>query len=138
MSGIFFDEAVYAYNPSTDKYMSNITNYARNLLGSGNDTIIFNPGQVVPTQWYGLADYIVAFEDTFGQYSSDVISFISAAQRPQSLFIIYGFSGNQTAQQTLVDGIVWAGIGGLFVTTRNVYSAWSSLWAEFCNVMASL
>ena len=135
MSGIFFDEAVYAYNTTTLAYMTNITAFTRGLLGMGNDTIVFNPGEVVPSQWYSLADHIVAFENDFTAYSSAIIGYISPPQRPQSLFIVYGFSGSQTTQQTLVDGVVTAGIGGLFVTTQQVYTAWSTLWAQFCSSM---
>jgi hypothetical protein len=137
ISGIFFDEAVYTYNATTLEYMANITTFARNLLGPGNNTIIFNPGEVVPSQWYSFADYIVAFENTFTAYSSAIIEYISPPQRAQSLFIMYGFTGSQTTQQTLVDGIVTAGIGGLFVTTQQLYAAWSSLWSQFCSSMNS-
>jgi hypothetical protein len=137
MSGIFFDEAVYEYNSTTFGYMTNITTFARSLLGTGNDNIVFNPGEVVPSQWYSLADYIVAFENGFTAYSTAIIGYISPSQRPQSLFIMYGFSGSQTTQQSLVDGIVAAGIGGLFVTTQQIYTAWSALWAQFCSSMNS-
>jgi hypothetical protein len=137
MSGIFFDEAVYAYNTTTLTYMTNITTFVRVLLGKGNDTIVFNPGEVVPSQWYSLPDYIVAFENDFTANFSAIIEYISLPQRPQSLFITYGFTGSQTTQQKLVDGVVAAGIGGLFVTTQQVYTAWSTLWAQFCSSMNS-
>jgi hypothetical protein len=137
ISGIFFDEAVYAYNKTTLAYMTNITTFARNLLGPGNNTIVFNPGEVVPSQWYSLADYIVAFENDFTAYSSAIIGYISPPQRPQSLIIMYGFTGSQTTQQRLVDGVVAAEIGGLFVTTQQVYTAWSTLWAQFCSSINS-
>ena len=135
MSGIFFDEAVAAYTPDAFAYMANITTYARTIFGPGNDTIVFNPGTVVPSQWYSLADYIVAFEDSYAAYSSAVIASISAAQIPQSLFILYGFTGDAVAQQTLIDSIVGAGIRGLYITTVSGYTAWSALFAQFCSAM---
>ena len=115
--------------------MTNITSYARTLFGSGKP-IVFNPGTIVAAEWYSLADYIIAFEDTYTAYSSAVINSIAPAQRAQSMFLIYGFSGTASAQQTLVDGIIAAGIGGLEVTTVAGYVGWSSLWQQFCSVMA--
>jgi len=50
---------------------------------------------------------------------------------------MYGFTGSQTTQQRLVDGVVAAEIGGLFVTTQQVYTAWSTLWAQFCSSINS-
>lgn len=52
------------------------------------------------------------------------------------MFLIYGFSGTASAQQTLVDKIIAAGIGGLEITTVAGYVGWSSLWQQFCSVMA--
>ena len=52
------------------------------------------------------------------------------------MFLMYGFSGTAATQQTLIDGIIGAGIGGLHVTTAAGYTTWSSLWAQFCNAMA--
>jgi hypothetical protein len=135
MSGVFFDEATATYNSDTFAYMSNITTYARSIFGPGNDTIVFNPGTVVPSQFYSLADYIVAYEDTYADYSSSVITSIGAAQIPQSLFIMYSFTGDAAAQQSLVDSIVGAGIKGLFITTVPGYTAWSALMAQFCSAM---
>jgi len=135
MSGVFFDEAVATYSPAAFAYMSNITNYARSIFGPGNDTIVFNPGTVVPSQWYTLADYIVAYEDTYADYSSSVITSIAAAQIPQSLFILYSFTGDAAAQQTLVDSIIGAGINSLFITTVDGYTAWSALMPQFCSAM---
>ena len=91
----------------------------------------------MPSEWYSLADFIVAFENDFTAYSSAIIEYISLPQRPKSLFIMYGFNESQTTQQALVDEIVTAGIGGLFVTTQQVYTAWSTLWAAFCSSMNS-
>jgi hypothetical protein len=137
MDGIFFDEAVYEYNDTTSSYMSSITSYAQNALGSGRDTIIFNPGTVVSTSWYGIADYIVAFENSYSAYSDAVLSSIPSTVRGQSQFIIYGFTGDTTDQTTLVNDLVAGGIGTIFITTQTVYTAWSSLWAQFCAALAA-
>lgn len=136
MSGIFFDEAVATYNTTTLAYMTSITNFARSSLGAGNNAIVFNPGMVVVSGWYSLADYIVAFENSYAAYSAAVIGWIPGSVRKQSMFIIYGFTGTATDQQNLVNGIVHTGgIGGLFITDQTVYSAWSSLWAQFASAM---
>jgi hypothetical protein len=135
MSGIFFDEVVSAYSADAFAYMANITTYARSIFGPGNDTIVFNPGTVVPAQWYSLPDYIVAFEAPYADYSSNVITSIAAAQIPQSLFILYSYTGDAAEQQTLVESIIAAGINSLFITTVDGYTAWSALMAQFCSAM---
>jgi Spherulation-specific family 4 len=135
MSGIFFDETTAIYNSDTLAYMTNITEYARSVLGPGNDTIVFNPGTIAPTQWYSLADHVVAYEDTYADYSSNVIASIPAALRPQSSFIMYSFTGDAPTQQTLIDSIVAAGVSGLFITTVPGYTAWSALMGQFCSAM---
>jgi hypothetical protein len=135
MSGIFFDDVVSAYSADAFAYMSNITSYARTILGPGNDTIVFNPGTVVSAQWYSIPDYIVAFEAPYVDYSPEVITSIAPAQIPQSLFILYSYTGNAADQQTLAESIIEAGINSLFITTVDGYTAWSALMAQFCSAM---
>jgi hypothetical protein len=135
MSGIFFDEVEPTYSDAAFAYMSNITTYARTILGPGNDTIVFNPGTVVSAQWYTLPDYIVAFEAPFADYAPNVITNIAPAQIPQSLFILYSYTGTAAEQQTLVETIIAAGINSLFITTVAGYTDWSSLMAQFCSAM---
>ena len=138
VSGIFFDEAVAEYNDTTSAYMSNITSYARNALGSGRHTIIFNPGQAVSAFWYDIADYVVAFENSYTTYSDLVLADVPVNLRAQSQFIIYGFTGDNNAQTSLVDDLVDAGVGPVFITTETVYTAFSSLWAQFCATLAAV
>ncbi|KAH6667606.1 Spherulation-specific family 4, partial [Halenospora varia] len=135
MSGVFFDETVYDYNSTTLEYMTNITTFARTNLGAGNDLVVFNPGRVVPSEWYNLADYVVAYENSVARYSNNTIGWIAPANRARSLFIMYGFLGSAAEQVALVNSIVQGGIGGLYVSTESVYTAWSSLWTEFCRAM---
>ncbi len=132
MSGIFFDEAVYDYNSTTIAYMTQITNFARSSLGTNNDSIVYNPGTVVPSQWYTLADYVVAFENSYSAYSSAVINSIGAAQRVQSVFMVYGVTGGVAAQTSLVNAVAEGGVGGLFVTDQSGYTSFSGIWAQFC------
>ncbi|TAQ84710.1 hypothetical protein B7494_g6980 [Chlorociboria aeruginascens] len=141
MAGIFFDEAVYNYNDTTIPYMTNITNYARTTLGAGSGTIVYNPGQVVPTQWYALADYIIAFENAYSAYTTVILGYIGQAYLKQSLFLMYGFSGTAADQATTVNSIVTTGgVGGLFITDQGfntAYNITSNLWGPFDAAMAS-
>jgi ABC-type sugar transport system substrate-binding protein len=63
------------------------------------------------------------------------ITSIAAAQIPQSLFILYSYTGDAAEQQTLVESIIAAGINSLFITTVDGYTAWSALMAQFCSAM---
>lgn len=137
MDGIFFDEAVAEYNDTTAEYMNSITSYAKDLLGTSRDTIVFNPGEQVTTEWYSIADYVVAFENSYSEYSASVLSSVPSEVRAQSQFIIYSFTADQTSQTTLVDDLVAGDIGGIFVTTQPGYTAFSSLWAQFCSALGA-
>ena len=65
--------------------MTNITKYTRTLFGPGNDLVVFNPGTVVSAQWYSLADYILAFEDTYtGEFKFSEHFFL--LRMPRELF----------------------------------------------------
>ena len=45
--------------------------------------------------------------------------------------MFYGFSGTEAEQNTLVQNLKTKGLGGLFISTQSVYSAVSTLWAQF-------
>jgi hypothetical protein len=137
MDGIFFDEAVAEYNATTAEYMNSITAFARNALGSGRDTIVFNPGEQVATEWYSIADYVVAFENSYSAYSASVLSSVPSEVRAQSQFIVYSFTGDDSAQTTLIDDLVAGDIGAIFATDQPGYTAFSSLWAQFCSALGA-
>jgi hypothetical protein len=137
MDGVFFDEAVFDYNPATQNYMSNITTLVRNSITRSKATVVFNPGLVVASEWYNIADYIVAFEDTWTAYQSTIISQIDQRLRGKSLFIIYGYKGTVEQMKTLVRDIIGGMIGGLWISDLSVYDAWTSMWAVFAETMNS-
>ena len=128
MDSIFFDEAVAEYNDTTAKYMNSIASYARNALGAARDIIVFNPSEQATTECYSIADYVVAFENSYSAYSASVLSSISTEIRAQSQFIVYSFTSDETSQTTLADDLAAGDIGGIFVTTHPDYTAFSLMW----------
>jgi hypothetical protein len=137
VDGIFFDEAVAEYNETTAAYMSSITSFAKTALGAGRDTVVFNPGMQVATDWYGIADYVVAFENSYAAYSAAVLSSVPEEVRAQSQFIVYSFAGAESGQTTLIDDLVAGDIGGIYVTDQPGYTALSSIWSQFCSALGS-
>lgn len=137
MNGIFFDEAVAEYNDTTAAYMSSITSFAKNALGAGRDTVVFNPGEQVDTAWYSIADSIVAFENAYSAYSPSVLSNLPTAVRTQSQFIFYSFTGAASDQTTLIDDLVAGDIGGIYISDQSGYKTFSSLLSQFCSALGS-
>lgn len=135
VDGIFFDEAVAEYDESNAAYMDSITTFAKNALGAGRDTVVFNPGLAVAAEWYNIADYVVAFENSYSAYSPSVLSNLPAEVRGKSQIMIYSFDGDETAQAALVNDLAAGDIGGAFITTQPGYTAFSSLWAQFCSAL---
>ncbi|PPQ84719.1 hypothetical protein CVT26_014496 [Gymnopilus dilepis] len=138
MDGIFFDEAVAEYNTTTAAYISEISVHARSKLGAGRQTVVLNPGEVVDTRFYQTGDLINVFENAFSAFSlSSLEADVPASVRANSTVMIYSFTGKAAKQTTTVDNLVDAGFGGVYVTTRPGYTAWSSLWAQFTSSLAA-
>ncbi|KUJ13299.1 uncharacterized protein LY89DRAFT_737278 [Mollisia scopiformis] len=116
--------------------MVNITTLARGSLGgNGTSTTVFNPGEIVVENWYGVADYVDVFEDAYQVYTPQIMASIPTGFEERSLFIMYNFTGTVGQQMELVDSVVGAGVGGLFVTDQAGYTSWSGIWGEFVGDM---
>ena len=91
MDGIFFDEAPSVGTTSELTYMKNATTFARNEMAiseSSSPIIVFNPGTTVPDDFYDIADYIVALEETYAEYSKVDLSSVSSSVASKSIFKI--------------------------------------------------
>lgn len=107
LAGIFFDESVYAYTAVDYAYMKSLTSFAKN---AGLERIIFNPGETVDTEYYALADTIVAFENSASAYSSAIPGWVGTEYMPQSAFIMYGFDGTVEEQEAMVEEMAALGM----------------------------
>ncbi|KAF8910526.1 Spherulation-specific family 4 [Gymnopilus junonius] len=139
VDGIFFDEAVAEYNTSTLNYINSISAHARSQLGAGRQTVVLNPGEVVDTRWYATGDVINVFENSFAAFSlSTLEAAVPSSVRKNSTVAIYSFTGTAAQQTTTVDSLVAAGFAGVYVTTQNGYTVWSTLWAQFTSALAAV
>ncbi|KKY25377.1 putative cell surface spherulin 4-like protein [Phaeomoniella chlamydospora] len=138
MDGIFFDEAPSVGTTSELTYMKNATTFARNEMAiseSSSPIIVFNPGTTVPDDFYDIADYIVALEETYAEYSKVDLSSVSSSVASKSIFIVYDFTGSVSKQSDTIYDIANAGMGGIFISTKKNYFSISSYWSQFCTSM---
>lgn len=108
--------------------MSELTAFAHS---SSLEKIIFNPGRVANTQYYALADIIVAWEDVYSRYSSSVLDTVPDEFLDKSAVLILEFTGSTTEQNAIVDDLKNKGVGGVYVSTENDYNAVSTVWKQF-------
>lgn len=133
MDGIFFDES-----PSDSgmySYVQGIISAAKSTMTNGN-TVILNPGVNVPTNYYDIADYILAFENGYPQWTRKGPSSIPSGVRAQSIVMIHHYSNTVTRLATDVQNIIDAGIAGQFITTQADYDAWSTQWSSYVSYIA--
>ncbi|APA06740.1 hypothetical protein SS1G_04664 [Sclerotinia sclerotiorum 1980 UF-70] len=136
IGGLFFDES--PSDNSTFPYMSNLTAYARTLLGAGKDHISLNPGIHVDASFYTLADSINVFEESYANFNRTALTSLDKALRVKSTYTIHDFTGTTTQQTALVSQLASANLAGILITTQPGYTAWSSLWPSFCSAMTKL
>ncbi|CAD6448350.1 3bbb2d79-9f0f-4e99-aae2-4e1a3a4f5324 [Sclerotinia trifoliorum] len=136
ISGLFFDES--PSDNSTFPYMSNLTTYARTLLGAGKDHISLNPGVPVDASFYTLADSINVFEESYAMFNQTALTSLDMNLRVKSTYTIHDFTGTTTQQTALVNQLASANVAGMLITTQPGYTAWSSLWSSFCSAMTKL
>ncbi|MCS6957919.1 MAG: spherulation-specific family 4 protein [Aquificaceae bacterium] len=93
VDGFFVDEV--SNNPAYLSYYREIHQHARQL---GKSLLIFNPGTVVPADYYSLADRIVVLEE-----SSDFLfrNYRNYRANPKDCFLIYGVSSRSVAEEVL-------------------------------------
>ena len=135
VSGIFFDEAPSANTTDNLTYMSNVTAYARALLGHGKDKITYNPGVTVDESWYKIADEIIIYENTWAAFNLSKLIVIPEELQNKSIYLIHNFTGDTTLQNELISNLTEHNLAGAFVTTQDGYTAMSDLWEPFCEAL---
>jgi len=134
LDGIFFDEV-----PAELEYielMHNISSHVRQAWADElqrNAKVIFNPGVVVDDAFYDQADLIVAFEDAeknWVDFLDTTYGDLSPQNRAKSAAIVHTYQGTVDGLGELVEEILDAGLGGVFVTdqTGGLYNEWPEWW----------
>ncbi|KAF4626551.1 hypothetical protein G7Y89_g11607 [Cudoniella acicularis] len=137
VSGIFFDEAPSVLNTDNLSYMTNVSAFAKQSLGAGRNTVMFNPGVTVDRAWYNISDAIIIFEDTWQKFNfTKLNSTVPPDLVSQSITLIYNFTINSTMQTDVVSNLTGAKFGGTFITTQDGYTSLSALWPEFCEAVS--
>lgn len=133
MDGIFFDES--PSNASMFSYVQGVTTAAKSTLTNGK-TVVLNAGVNVPTNYYSVADYVLAFENSYPQWTRKGPNSIPSGVRAQSIVMIHHYSNTVTRLATDTQAIITAGIAGQFITTQPDYDAWSTQWSSYVGYIA--
>jgi len=137
MAGIFFDEATSSTTTAALRYMRNAANYAYAQVPSDITPVVFNPGQVSPTQYFQMADTLVEFEGYYSAYNNQTtINTFPSGYKPQSAIIVHSSTATTAQLSSLVHNIIVNQIGGVYFTTDCCYNSLSSL-AAFAAAVAA-
>jgi len=137
VSGIFFDEVTSNASQSTMEYLGTLNAYTVETLGPERSTIILNPGVQVPKALFDIANMVVVYEDAYTAPGlAKAIDSTPSALRKKAGVIVNNFSGNAAAQNTVIEHVLCAGIGSMYIGTAG-YEKASTLWAQFCLYMAT-
>jgi hypothetical protein len=134
VDGIFFDEA--PTDTASVSYMAELSSFAKNALGTGHNHLIFNPGVMPDAGYFPLADQLLVFENYYSAYTDTTINSVPAADLSQSLFMIHGFTDTISRQTQIVQNLLGAGLGGLFISDTDDYSVVSSIWTQFVQAVS--
>jgi len=135
LDGIFFDEAPATWTAATSIYMTTAV-AATTLVFELTPYIFFNPGVPVDIRFYNLANNILVWENSYSAYSMAAIAAIPFVYASKSTVVIHGFSGSTKDQTQAVKALSSYGISGIFISDMSSYSAFSNIWAQFCQAIA--
>ncbi|PQE22010.1 cell surface spherulin 4 protein [Rutstroemia sp. NJR-2017a BBW] len=132
LDGIFFDDIIDTWTTTSSSYHTTIAHLAHSL----NLTVTLNPGTTVPSQFYAIADNILALENDYSDFEAGNGGKVSAlgAQASKSSVMLNDFSGSEAQMKSLVQSWVGAGVAGVFITSGG-YEAEGSVWDEFVEVV---
>ncbi|PQE15157.1 cell surface spherulin 4 protein [Rutstroemia sp. NJR-2017a BVV2] len=132
LDGIFFDDIIDTWTTTSSNYHTTIATLAHSL----NLTVTLNPGTTVPSQFYALADNILALENDYEDFTAGKGGKVSAigAEMSKSSVMLNDFSGTEAQMKSLVQSWVQAGVAGVFITSGG-YEAEGSVWNEFVEVV---
>jgi hypothetical protein len=132
MDGIFYDDILDTWTSDSSTYYTTIATHAHSL----NLTVTLNPGAAVPSQFYALADNILALENAYADFKAGTGGKVSAigASMSKSSVMLKDFSGTEAQMKSLVQSWVQSGVAGVFITSGG-YEAEGSVWNQFVEVV---
>lgn len=123
ISGIFFDEAPTTLSCLT--YMREIYQLTKSTLTKGN-TVWTNPGTVVDSRFFAVADLINTFEDCHENWESK--EHIPQQHRTKSTVMIHTYRGSSATLKDDTAAAAAAGYHSALFTTRPDYESLSAMW----------
>lgn len=134
--GIFIDEGSRL---SQDiPFYTQIATFARR---NGFNTVILNPGQIADPRYFDIADIVVQLENTYAAYHQlggvkYLTGNIPIQFHPRSAVIVNTFDQDSAVQKDLVNDLVGAGFGMVFVTKE--YASFHALFPALVKAVSAL
>jgi len=123
MAGIFFDDVTGSITAAAHQYMRNVSSYAYAKVPSQVTPVIFNPGTIVDTTYFGYCDTMIEYEGSFTAYANQTtINRISAAYRQQTAIVIYNTTAKANVK-SLVHTMSTNKIKAVYFTSDCCYNA---------------
>lgn len=142
LQGIFLDEfpAEAEYLPLMTHISQQIQDTWADTMGN-NPTVVYNPGAVVDTSFYPLADYIVAFEDAEMErpaFMKDGLAQVDVDHRRKTSVIVHTYDGSSDDLEQLVGDVIDSGLESLFVTHQvgGQYDEWPGMWESLVGILS--
>lgn len=142
LDGIFIDEAPSVLEHV--KYMTEIRQYAEETWQSAlakSSLIIHNPGVAVSQDFFDVADYVVAFEQSESHWRSHFKTYdlhqLPQEARSKTVIIMHTCNTSHDALEQLVKDITSHGFAGVYVTEQEGggYTQWPDSWHQLAKVV---
>jgi len=135
IDGIFVDEV--PFETEYIDYLTSISQVVKESLGGsdkGPSIVIYNPGIFVEPAFYGLADYIVVFENAASEWGSQYVrenlAQLTQDLRRRSVAIAHS-QGCIEEQLQFREDVVSAGFAGHFSTAMPGYTRFCTNWEDY-------
>lgn len=116
MAGIFFDDVVdnTTFTSAAQTYYHNVSSYAYAQVPSDITPVVFNPGEIGPSQLFQYCDTMIQFEGSTQTYHNDTtIKALPSAYLHQSAIIVYDATAT-TNVKSLVHTMAQDGVEAVY------------------------
>jgi hypothetical protein len=135
ISGIFVDETPTSLDHLN--YMTLIQKKVKSTLTHGN-LVWTNPGVPVDSSFYGIADMINAYENTYDNWAQNGgNASIPIAVRNRSTVMLHSYPSCANTMASDVDALVEGGYAGALLIVDDQYSSFDSMWPTFSAEVSS-
>ena len=125
IDGIFFDDVSSKASNAVFTYMHNASSYAYAQVPSDVTPVIFNPGDIAPTQLFGYCDTMIEFENLTSSYHNDsTIESIPSGYRAQSAILVTNTPETNAPIASLVHTMASYGIEAVYFPTDEAPNAY--------------